>query len=198
MRLFLGLAMLVGMLSLSVFADDPIFPKPKKNDWYTKAVKKMTASVEPAEAKPGQTVTWKLTLELEPGYTTYPTLQADKNAASMVNKFIFPDPGTVVFVGDTIDPPKFKKKAEPDASILELRYYEGKVVYEQKLVVNPKATPGEVKIELPAFKLSVCDNNNCFPSRTLKPTTTLKVLAGPAVEVEAAFRAEVEKKLAPK
>jgi hypothetical protein len=46
--------------------------------------------------------------------------------------------------------------------------------------------------------LSVCDDKNCFPSKTLKPTTMLKVLGGPAVEVEEKYRDEVQKKLAKK
>ena len=43
-------------------------------------MKKVEAKFDPAEAKPGQTVTFKLTVELNDGYYTYPTRQADKAA----------------------------------------------------------------------------------------------------------------------
>ena len=48
-------------------------------------------SSRPAEAKPGQTVTFTLTVELNDGYHTYPTVQPDKKAAGMVNEIKFPD-----------------------------------------------------------------------------------------------------------
>ena len=60
---------------------------------FDKAVKKVEASFSPAEAKPGQTVTFSVTIELNDGYHTYPTVQTDKMAASMVNEIKFPDPG---------------------------------------------------------------------------------------------------------
>lgn len=176
-------------------AQDPLLPQPKKNDWFTKAVKKFDASVEPAEAKPGQVVTFKITLHLNDGYTTYPVKQVDKQAEGMVNTIKLPEPGSVIFVGETIDPPKFSKKAEPDIGIKELRYYTGKIVYEHKLVVNPTQKPGEITLKLTEFKLTVCDANNCFPPKKLMPEAKLKVLPGPAVAVAAEFADEVKKAL---
>lgn len=156
-------------------------------------VKSVEATFEPAEAKPGQTVTLKLTVTLEDGYYTYPLVQTDKMAASMVNKLEFPKAGAVVFVGDALDPANPKKKAELAAGIEEMLYYTGTVVYERKAVVLPSAKPGEVTVQLPKFLLSVCDKDNCFPPKTHKPEAKLKVLDGPAVAVEKQYAAEVEK-----
>ncbi len=164
--------------------------------WYEKAVKKVDASFSPAEAKPGQTVTFSVTVELNEGYHTYPMVQADKGAASMVNKITFPAADAVVFVGDVIDPPGGKSKAEPAIGILDMRYHEGKVTYSRKAVISPRAKAGEATIKLAAFKLSVCDENNCFPPKDVPVMATLKVLDGPAVEVEKAFAEEVAKALA--
>src|SRR6266536_187314 len=108
----------------------------RKPDWYEKAVKKVEATFEPAEAKPGQTVTLKITVHLNDGYHTYPTKQPDKAAEAMVNKITYPDPGAVTFVGDVIDPKEYKTKAEPELGIKEMRIVEGKVVYERKAVVS--------------------------------------------------------------
>lgn len=158
-------------------------------------VKSVEASFTPAEAKPGQTVTFKLTVTLDDGYYTYPLAQADKQAASMVNKLEFPTAGGVVFVGDALDPPNPKTKAEPALGIEEMLYHTGTVVYERKAVVAPTAKPGELKVQLPKFLLSVCDKDNCFPPKKLTPEATLKVLDGPAVAIDPKLADEVTKAL---
>jgi hypothetical protein len=156
-------------------------------------VKSVEATFEPAEAKPGQTVTLKLTVTLEEGYYTYPLVQEDKAAAGMVNKLEFPKAGTLVFVGEAYDPAGAKTKAEPVLGIEEMKYYTGTVVFERKAVVSPAAKGGEATVQLPKFLLSVCDKDNCFPPKTLKPEAKLKVLDGPAVAVDKKYAEEVEK-----
>lgn len=158
-------------------------------------VKAVEAKFEPAEAKPGQTVTLKLTVTLEDGYYTYPLVQTDKAAAGMVNKLDFPKPGAVVFVGEPLDPAGAKTKAEPVLGIESMLYYTGTVTFERTAVVSPTAKAGEVAVELPKFLLSVCDKDNCFPPKTLKPEAKLKVLDGPAVAVDKKYAEEVEKAL---
>ena len=49
-----------------------------QQDWYAKAVRGVSAKFDPAEAQPGQTVTFSLTVELNEGYFTYPLVQKDK------------------------------------------------------------------------------------------------------------------------
>lgn len=164
----------------------------EKDAWYAKAVKDVTATVEPAEAKPGQTVTFKLTVELKDGYFTYPTKQPDENAKSMVNKIAFPKPGTLVFVGDLADPTGFLTKDEPALGIAELRTYKTSATFERKAVVSPKAKPGEATVSLETFKLSVCDAKNCYPAKTLRPEAKFKVLDG-SVAVEKQYAEEVSK-----
>lgn len=166
--------------------------------WYEKAVKSVEATFTPAEAKPGQTVTFTLTLELNDGYHTYPTVQPDKMAASMTNIIQFPKPGAVIFVGDLQDPKDTRTKAEPDLGIAELRYCTGKVVYTRKAVVSPKAAPGPTTVKLEAFKLSVCDKDNCYAPKNVPVAALLKVLEGPAVPVDPAFADEVKKALGEK
>lgn len=161
--------------------------------WYDKAVKGVTAKFEPAEAKPGQTVTFTLTLELNPGYYTYPTSQPDKEAGSYTNTLKFPDPAAVVFVGAVENPKDFQTKAEPDLGIKELRTVQGKVTFARKAVVLPTASAGPATVKLPAFKLNVCDSTNCYPAKDVPVEAALKVLAGPAVEVEKAYADEVKK-----
>jgi len=189
-RLTVLFALVAGILA----AGSPASPAAAQK-WYEKAVKKVEASFSPAEAKPGQTVTFTLTLELNDGYHTYPTVQTDKEAAAMVNELKFPDAGAVVFVGKVDDPKDTKTKAEPDLGIAELRYCTGSVTYTRRAVVSPKAAAGAATVKLPSFKISVCDKDNCFPPKAVPVEATLKVLDGPAVEVEKAYAAEVKKAL---
>jgi hypothetical protein len=163
--------------------------------WYEKAVKKVEGKFTPAAAKPGETVTFTLTVELNDGYHTYPTVQPDKQAAGNTNVIKFPAPGAVVFVGDTIDPKGFLTKEEPDLGIKELRYNVGVVTYTRKAVVSPKAAPGATSVKLANFSLSVCDKTNCFPAKAVPVEAALKVLDAAPVEVEKAYAEEVRKAL---
>lgn len=163
--------------------------------WYEKAVKKVEGKFTPAEAKPGQTVTFTLTVELNEGYNTYPTAQPEKAAAGLTNVIEVPKPAELIFVGKLEDPREFMKKEEPVLGVKELRYNVGTVVYTQKAVVSPKAAAGAVKVTLPLFSLSVCEDKKCYPAKTVPVEAAFKVLDGPAVPVEAAFAAEVAKAL---
>ena len=161
-------------------------------------MKKVEGSFSPAEAKPGQTVTFSLTVELNDGYHTYPTVQTDKAAESIVNDIKFPESGNLIFVGQVHDPKDTKTKPEPDLKIAELRYCTGTVVYTRKAVVSPKATSGPTTVKLTAFNLSVCDKDNCFPPKKIPVEASFKILDGPAVPVEKEFLDEVKKALGQK
>ncbi len=166
-----------------------------KDAWYVKAVKKLEVTIEPAQAKPGETVTLKLLVHLNDGYYTYPLKQEDKNAAGMVNKIAFADGTGLIFVGETKDPIDFDTKAEPELGIKELRIYRNEVIYERKAVVSPKAKAGEIAIALKSFRLNVCDKSNCYPTKTVTPEAKFKVLEGPATPVAKEFQDEVRKAL---
>ena len=186
-------AVVFAMVAAVLLAVAPGSAAPPK--WFEKAVKKIEGKFTPAEAKPGETVTFTLTVELHDGYYTYPTVQPDKMAAGMVNVIKFPDPGTVIFVGSTEDPKDFLTKEEPELGIKEIRTNVGKVVYTRKAVVSPKAAPGATTVKLASFGLNVCDKLNCYPSETVPVEAAFKVLDGAAVPVEKAYEAEVAKAL---
>ncbi len=166
--------------------------------WYEKAVKKVEGKITPAEAKPGQTVTFTLTVELNEGYHTYPLVQPDKKADGMVNVIKFPAADRLIFVGKPEDPKDFATKEEPDLGIKELRYCPGTAVYTRKAVVSPKAPAGATTVKLTTFSLSVCDKNNCFPAKNVPIEAAFKVLDGGTVPVEKAYADEVAKALSEK
>jgi hypothetical protein len=181
-------------LCLAVLPEQSASGKQKKG-WYEKAVKSVEAKFDPAEAKPGQTVSLKLTVDLNDGYYTYPTVQPDKSAAGFINKIKFPAAGKVIFVGATTDPKVFETKDEPELMIKDLHYLPGRSTFMRKAVVSPKAAAGEVEVKLDSFELSVCDKVNCFPAKKVPVTAKLKILEGPAVPVEKEFAEEVAKAL---
>jgi hypothetical protein len=133
-------------------------------------------------------------VNLQPGYHTYPLTQTDKLAADMVNKIAFPAAGTVIFVGEAVEPANPELKAEPELGIKAMTVYRGKVTYTRYAVVSPKAVAGAATVKLSEFRLSVCDKENCFPAYKSAPEAELKV-TGTAVPVEAKYAADVEKAL---
>lgn len=187
-----ALAALLAAAAVAVLGGDAPTAAQLKNDRFAKAVKSIQAKFEPADAKPGQTVTLKVTVELNDGYHTYPTVQADKAAAGFVNQLKFPEPGAVVFVGEVTDPPVYDVKSEPDLGIKEYRVVPFTAVYTRKAVVSPAAAAGPVTVKMPPFRMQVCDKNNCY-AQAVPLEAALKVLPGPAVPVDPAYTAEVAK-----
>jgi len=149
---------------------------------FEEVVRKVEASVEPVAARRGETVTWRLKVELIDGWHTYPAKQSDPNASNQVTKFTFPDPGDVVFVGLLQEPPDPKSKPEPELDIKKLTYYEGTVTWERKFVVSPNAPSGPLMIKVPV-KIFAC-KESCLPPRTIKTEVKLIVTADPPVPVD--------------
>src|SRR5262245_58833498 len=74
-------------------------------------IAKPLVTVDPPKAKRGELVTWTLTIQLEPGWHTYPTIQEGDPNTSFVTKLRFPDFGPIVFVG-SLQEPKGEKKLQ--------------------------------------------------------------------------------------
>ena len=168
MRYLLTTAVTVMALSLA-HADD------EKPAWYKEAIKSVEASFEPKSAAPGDTVTLMLTVELKPGYKTYPLKQPDPNVFGMVNSVTLPKDVPLEFVEEFTDPKGFKSNPEPELGIKELRTYVKTVTYSQKAKVKAGTSAGGVTVTIPKFVLSVCSGDTCYPPIELMPTATLEV-----------------------
>lgn len=153
------------------------------------AVKKVEAVFEPAEAKPGQTVTLKIIVQLADGYYTYPIVQPAEQAKYSVNSIAFPKGGSVVFVGDTVDPVGPKTKKGEDHEYLT---YPGGGTWVRKAVVPPTAKAGATTVKV-KLKLLVCEEDRCFPPKPYDLEVALKILDGPAEKVDPKYQIEVEK-----
>jgi thiol:disulfide interchange protein DsbD len=145
---------------------------------FEQVVTEIATKIEPAAARPGDTVTWRLTVELLPGWHTYPTKQTDPEAQQQVTKFTFPTDGDLKFDEKFSDPPGAITKAEPGANIDKLIMYEGKVVWERKAVVSASATSGTKIITVPV-RIFAC-KESCLPPRTIKTQARFTVVDGTA------------------
>jgi hypothetical protein len=153
------------------------------------AIRKVEAVFEPAQAKPGQTVTLKIVVQLTEEYYTYPVTQLAPEAKFSANTISFPKDGPIIFVGEVVDPvePKVKKVEDYD-----LLYYPGGGTWTRKAVVAPTAKAGATTTKV-KLKLLICDENACFPPKTMDLEATLKVQDGPAVPVDPKYKGDVEK-----
>lgn len=182
MKPYLCVLALLGVATVSSAADIPKFEE---------IVKKAEARFEPAKAKPGQTVTLKINIELIKGWHTYPLIQPDKGAKSQTNRVVFPAEGPIVFVDKALDPPNAKEKSEPLLGIEQLLYYPGGGVWERTAVVVPNAQAGKLSSKV-KFTLLVCDKDNCLAPKVIELEAMLEV-AGNPVAVDPKYKGEVEK-----
>ncbi|HEX3148377.1 MAG TPA: cytochrome c biogenesis protein CcdA [Gemmataceae bacterium] len=171
--------------------------KPPGIAWET-AVRSVEGKIEPAAAKPGQTVTYKLIIRLFPEHLTYPTRQPDQKASSQQNQFTLPPPGDLVFVGPFTDPPNAHQKPNPGADGSTIAYYPEGAVWEFKAVVAPLAKPGERMVTVALNQLLICNDDNCIPPKKI-PITQIAipftVLEGSAA-IDPALKDAVDKSLA--
>jgi thiol:disulfide interchange protein len=160
---------------------------PKATSFYD--IADYEAAIEPAQAKPGETVTFKLTVTPKLGAWTYPANPPDGQLAR--SEIDFPRRGDLIFVGGVADPPGWQTKPSAEAGKTD-RYYPEAVTWELKAVVSPKATPGVKKVALTGTRIQACNEANCFYTDLRNPPSAeIEVLAGPAVPVDPKYADEV-------
>ncbi len=169
-----GLVACAALVSVSQ-ADEP---KPAKKDSGTFARPRnaaFTTSVEPAQAKPGETVVFKVTVKLEPGAHIYK--YSRKQGPGPINtSFDFFDKGGLEPDGDwtpSREPEAHKDPAFPDIDVVE--YYEDEVTWSHKLKVPGDAREGRVRLRTQA-RYMVCTEKNCsFPGQWTLPAAELLI-----------------------
>ncbi len=119
----------------------------------------LTSRLEPKEVVAGEKVTLKLKLTIQPGFHTYPTVQADPNAKNFTTN-IRVKSGPLEADG-TAKGPKAKEKFDPDLKAT-VAYYVGDTEIEVPLKVKAGTSPGRVKIVI-RIQTQVCDDNSCLP-----------------------------------
>jgi thiol:disulfide interchange protein DsbD len=144
----------------------------------------VTASVEPAQAAPGEIVTWKLTMTIADGYHSYPTRQINAAVEDAVISIRPPKSGEFVFVGDVENPPT--EEILHDGQLTQWVKGPTTATWQWRVVVHPKATPGKKTISPRSLNLQACDLKGCFPIPD-PPAPTILILDKPAKQVPAEF-----------
>jgi thiol:disulfide interchange protein DsbD len=161
-------------------------------------VAKTRTAIVPAEAKPGQEVTFELTIIPEPGSYTYPVNIPPGQVGS--NTIKLPPPGDLIFVGTIADPTEGLKPTQSllDPSVTEMHYpFPATPTWRLKAIVSPDAKPGKKTVVLTDTTLQACDSSGCYSTLpSSRPSAEFTVLDAPAVPVPAKYAAEVSRALA--
>ena len=172
-------ALLVGMMSIPgvAIAADP--PKPAKKDSFAVFKPKnavLTTSVEPAEAKPGDTVTFKVTAKLDPGTHIY-GYSKTQGPGPIRTSFDFFDPAGLKIEGDWIASKEVEKHKDPNFNDLDfVEYHEDEVTWSIKLKVPTDTEPGRNRFAA-RRAIMVCTAKSCsIPGNWTLPEAVLTVL----------------------
>lgn len=158
--------------------------KPKAADSNPRAKPKsakLTTSIEPATAAPGETVTLKVKAELNPTYHIYqytktPTTGSDSPIYTSFDLF---DTGGLEVVGEWTASKDAIKHADPNfPNVPFVEYFEEEVTWSVKLKVPANAAPGEKTVRVQA-RYMICNDSTCSPpGRWTLPAAKLTIGAG--------------------
>ncbi len=161
-------------IGLMAFLNRPLAaapPQPAKKDSRLALKSKnvaFTTSVDPTRAKPGDTVAFKVTAKLDPGFHVYK--YAKTQGQGPVNtSFDFFDPAGLMVEGDWTPSHEPEKHKDPNFADLELvEYHENEVTWSIKLKVPEGTEPGKKVLRCQA-RYQVCDAKLCQHPRTVDP-----------------------------
>ena len=158
--------------------------KPKHRDTLAKLTPPeitFKASVKPAAAAPGETVTYTVETTVDEGWHVYAFAKKQPDGGPRSTQFDFFDPAGLTLSGDwKADQPPIKRKETAFPDLDSVEFYEGKVSWSVQLKVPADAKPGKADLRCQVF-FQICDKNSCKPPsyRTL-PTATLTVKSKPS------------------
>ncbi len=168
----------VGRVPSTFGAGEP--PQPAQKDSSSRAKPKdvvFSTSIQPAEARPGDTVTLKVTAKLNPGWHIYTQAKHQEGEGPRKTVFDLFDPAGLEVVGDWKADRKPESRAEPAFDNKTFEYFEDEVSWSIPLKVPSGTAPGKRLIRCQA-SYQVCNAQSCsFPGRWTLPDAALTVLA---------------------
>jgi thiol:disulfide interchange protein len=138
--------------------------KPKVTD--SRAVRRpkavtFTTEIIPAHAKPGESVTLKVTAKVEHPWHIYKYAKEQPDEGPQLTTFDLFDPAGLELKGDwTPSTPPIKKKDKQYASLEYLEFYEGEASWTHQLVVNADTEPGKKSVQV-QIHFMVCNDEQC-------------------------------------
>ncbi len=160
-------------------------PRPVKKDSSARTRPKdveLTPSVAPIQARPGDTVAYKVTATLKPGWHIYTYAREQKGEGPRNTRFDLFDAGGLAVAGDwtaSREPIRKKEPAFPDLDTVA--FFEDEVTWTLSLKVPADAAPGKKTIRCQA-SYQICDAKSCsFPGYWTLPEVAVTVVGdGPA------------------
>jgi thiol:disulfide interchange protein DsbD len=164
-------------------------PKPTRKDSSPRTKPKdvvLTPSVTPSEAKPGDTVVYKVTAKLNPGWHIYTYAKEQQGDGPRNTRFDFFDTDGLTVAGDWTASKEATRKKEPAFPDLEfVSFYEDEVTWSIPLKVPSEAVSGKKTLRCQA-SYQICDAKSCsFPGAWTLPEIVLTVVAGQGAQAQA-------------
>lgn len=167
--------------------------KPDDSGQFRPGQAKFATAFEPAAARPGATVTLKVTATLEPGWHLYEV--APKDAPGPHTELELFDPAGLAVAGEWKG--DGNRIAQQDSAFPEVpfvEYYEGEVTWSIPLKVPDDAPHGSREAKVQAY-YQICDAQSCSrPGRWTLPAAVLTISADAAPTPAAAVEAPVAAK----
>ncbi len=164
-------------------------PQPARKDSPTRARPKdavFSTRVELAEARPGDTVHFKVKVKLRPGWHIYTQAKSQEGDGPRKTVFDLFDKGGLETVGDWKASKKPESRAEPAFENQVFEYFEDEVTWSIPLKVPAGASAGKSVIRCQA-SYQICNPQSCsFPGRWTLPDASLTVLAAEAASASSA------------
>ena len=140
----------------------------------------LNSSIEPATAKAGDVVSFKVTAKLDPGYHIYQYSKVD-GPGPVATSFDFFDRQGLDLEGDwTASRPPVRHKDPNFEEVPFVEYFEDEATWGIKLKVPSSASPGKKNLRCQVYFM-ICNASSCSqPVRVTLPAAELTVVAGPA------------------
>ncbi len=153
--------------------DSPAGIRPREATW--------SVQLQPDSARAGETVTYRATLKLEPGWHVY-NYARDPNAGGPPIKttFDFYDPAGLEPVGSWTPSREPERKPEPAFENKIVEFFEDEVTFRLELRVPPGAEPGKRTLRCQAG-FQICNAQSCkLPVRVPLPEVAVTIQPGGA------------------
>ncbi|MBI5366928.1 MAG: hypothetical protein HZA54_07810, partial [Planctomycetes bacterium] len=139
----------------------------------------VSLAAEPTEAGPGATVTVRTKVAIAPGWHIYGLREIKDGPAP--SRFTWKT-GAALRADGPPSAPAPQKKLDQGFG-LEVDYYEGEVVFEQRFRVDEAAPAGPLSLT-GEFAFGACDADSCYPPATIPLTVPLTILGASLPETQ--------------
>ncbi|CAN5611806.1 hypothetical protein BH23PLA1_BH23PLA1_27440 [soil metagenome] len=184
----LGLfALASAALAAAPFQNEPKPARPDSSDFIKPKEVTLAATVEPAEAKAGETVTYKVHTRIEEPWHIYGFEEEELDDGPQLTNFDFFNTGGLEVVGNRWKAdPEPVVKPDPNFGNIPVPIHDEEVTWSIELRVPPGTEPGDRTLQSQIFFM-ICTDTTCkAPTRISIEPVTLTVLEGGAAAPEGA------------